>query len=250
MILDLFEKAIREKRCVTVVHRGTTRRVAPHAVGFTSDGVPAAFVFQYAGDTEDALPLCRACRCKALRRKDYSEVRQALGEHLKKRRRQLGLLQREAAVRMEICKEACTNWEKDKTKPVAAQFRPVVTFLGYDPSPQARTMAERVEAKRRGLGVTFDQIAGHLGWDPATLSRYLNGTWRIPANRMAALELLLSARSTDLTDIHRLPRRLHRSGRVASIQGTRPLTDHVRSRDPKPTSPCFIVSRRTTYGTR
>jgi hypothetical protein len=28
------------------------------------------------------------------------------------------------------------NWESGKTKPVAAQFRPVVAFLGYDPTPQ------------------------------------------------------------------------------------------------------------------
>ena len=66
---------------------------------------------------------------------------------------------------MDILTETFANWEKDKTKPVAAQFQPVVTFLGYDPSPEARTLAERVEAKRRGLSVTFDQIAGHLGWD-------------------------------------------------------------------------------------
>jgi hypothetical protein len=86
----------------------------------------------------------------------------------------------------------------------------------YDPPPEARTLAERVEAKRRRLGVTFDQIAGYLGWDPATLTRYLNGTWRIPANRMAALELLLSVKSTELTEIHRLPRRPRRSGRSPS----------------------------------
>ena len=153
---------------------------------------------------------------KALRKKDYSEVPQTLGEHLKKRRRQLGLLQREVAVRMGICKETYASWEKDKTKPVAAQFRPVITFLGYDPTPEARTLAESVEAKRRGLGVTFDQIAGHLGWDPATLTRYLNGTWRIPANRMAALELLLSAKNSNLTDIYRLTRRLRRSRRAGS----------------------------------
>jgi hypothetical protein len=70
----------------------------------------------------------------------------------------------------------------------------VVQFLGYDPTP---TLAERLEAKRRGLGVTFDQITGYPGWDPATLTQYLNGTWRIPANRMAALEFLLSAKSSD-----------------------------------------------------
>jgi transcriptional regulator with XRE-family HTH domain len=150
---------------------------------------------------------------KSLRKKDYSETPQTLGEHLKKRRRELGLLQREAAKCMAIHTETYLNWEKDKTKPVAAQFRPVVTFLGYDPMPEARTLGERLEARRRGVGVTFDQLAGYLGWDPATLTRYLNGTWRIPESRMAALELLLSAKSTDLTDLHRLPRRLRRSCR-------------------------------------
>ncbi|MDP2378282.1 XRE family transcriptional regulator [Reyranella sp.] len=153
---------------------------------------------------------------KALRPKDYSETPRTLGEHLKKRRRQLGVLQREAAAQMGILTETFANWENGKTEPVAAQFRPVIEFIGYDPTPEARTLTERVEAKRRGLSVTFDQIAGHLGWDPATLTRYLNGTWRIPASRMAALELLLSAKTMDLTDIHRLPRRPRRSGRSAS----------------------------------
>jgi transcriptional regulator with XRE-family HTH domain len=166
----------------------------------------------------DALPFCREVplTLKALRPKDYSETPQTLGQHLKKRRRELGLLQREAASQMGVCKATYVNWENDKAKPVTAQFKPVVQFVGYDPTPEARTLAERLEAKRRDLGVTFDQIAGYLGWDPATLTRYLNGTWRIPANRMAALELLLSAKSTDLTDIHRLPRRLRRSCRSAS----------------------------------
>jgi transcriptional regulator with XRE-family HTH domain len=117
---------------------------------------------------------------------------------------------------MGILTETYGNWERGKTEPVAAHFRPVVGFLGYDPTPEARTLAEHLEAKRRRLGVTFDQIAGYLGWDPATLIRYLNGTWRIPANRMSALELLLSAKITDLTDIHRLPRQPRRSGRSPS----------------------------------
>jgi hypothetical protein len=45
------------------------------------------------------VPFCRQTpfTLKALRAKDYSENPQTLGEHLKKRRRQLGLLQRETA---------------------------------------------------------------------------------------------------------------------------------------------------------
>lgn len=99
------------------------------------------------------------------------------------------------------------NWERDKTVPVTTCFRPVVTFLGYDPTPEPATLAERLNAKRRALGVTLEQVAKHLGWDPGTLTRYFNGTWPIPDHRMAVLERLLSAESKNLSTI-RLPRRL------------------------------------------
>jgi len=87
-----------------------------------------------------AVPFCRQTplTLKALRAKDYSENPQNLGEHLKKRRRELGLLQREAAERMGIQRDTYVNWEKDKTSPVASQFRPVVAFLGYDPTPRPK----------------------------------------------------------------------------------------------------------------
>jgi transcriptional regulator with XRE-family HTH domain len=142
-----------------------------------------------------------------LRTKDYSEVPQTLGQHLKRRRRELDLLQREAAERMGIGKETYANWEKDKTTPVASQFRPVVTFLGYDPSSPPATLKERVVAKRRALGVTFDQVANHLGWDSGTLTRYLNSTWSIPAARAVVLDAFLGAPASDLRSIHQLPRR-------------------------------------------
>jgi transcriptional regulator with XRE-family HTH domain len=114
-----------------------------------------------------------------------------LGEHLKKRRKELGLLQREAAERMGVSTETVANWEKGKTKPVAAQFRPIVQFLGYDPSPEPTTLAGRLEAKRRQLGMTFEQVAGYLGWDEGSLRRYLKGTWRLSCERAGALEKFL-----------------------------------------------------------
>ena len=144
---------------------------------------------------------------KALRKKDYSEEPKTLGEHLKKRRKELGLLQREAGERMGVSKETVANWEKDKTKPVPSQFKPVVAFLGYDPSTAPVTLKDRLAAKRRGLGVTFDQVANHLGWDGGTLTRYLDGTWSIPAARAAALDAFLGAPASDLRSIHQLPRR-------------------------------------------
>lgn len=108
--------------------------------------------------------------------KDYSEAPQTLGEHLKKRRRELGLFQREAAERMGVAVETLINWEKDRTEPIASRFRPAIDFLGYDPTPEPRTLGERLDAKRRRTGMTISEVAKHLGWDDGTLTRYLNGT--------------------------------------------------------------------------
>jgi transcriptional regulator with XRE-family HTH domain len=155
------------------------------------------------------VPFCRQTpfTLKALRAKDYSENPETLGGHLKKRRRRLGLLQREAAERMGIGTDTYANWEKGKTEPVASQFRPVVAFLGYDPTPAPETLSERLKAKRRQLGVTFAQVARYLKWDPGTLTRYLNGTWRMPSARADQLMVFLSASEADLATVLHLPRR-------------------------------------------
>ena len=155
------------------------------------------------------MPFCRQTPLtfKALRAKDYSQNPQTLGQHLKKRRRQLGLLQREAAEMMGVSTDTVVNWEKDKTEPVAAQFRPIVAFLGYDPTPEAQTLADRLEAKQRTLGASLAQVARHLGWDPGSLKRYLDGTWRISSDRRDILEAFLNTDDAALAGVHSLKRR-------------------------------------------
>jgi transcriptional regulator with XRE-family HTH domain len=130
-----------------------------------------------------------------------------LGEHLKKRRRKLGLLQREAAAQMGILTETFADWENGKAEPVAAQFRPVMEFLGCDPTPAPKTLAERVEAKRRALGITFEQAAKYLGWDPRSSTRYLNGTWALSPTRADELKSLLALDGKAAETIPRTPRR-------------------------------------------
>jgi transcriptional regulator with XRE-family HTH domain len=102
---------------------------------------------------------------------------------------------------MGIGTETYSHWEKGRTKPVATQFRPVLDFLGYDPTPAPTTLAERLQAKRRELGVTFAEVARYLGWDPGTLTRYLNGTWRMPPTRAVLLEEFLAANEVKVAPI-------------------------------------------------
>jgi transcriptional regulator with XRE-family HTH domain len=155
------------------------------------------------------VPFCRQTplTLKVLRSKDYFENPQTLGQHLKKRRRELGLLQRATAEILGVSTDTVVNWEKDKTKPMPAQFRPVVALLGYDPTPEPQTLVERLEAKQRRLGASLAQVARYLGWDPGSLRRYLDGTWRISLARRATLEAFLDAENGALAGVHLLKRR-------------------------------------------
>jgi transcriptional regulator with XRE-family HTH domain len=83
----------------------------------------------------------------------------------------------------------------------------VVAFLGYDPAPAPTTLTDRLEAKRRLLGVTIEQVARHLGWDPGSLRRYLDGTWHLSSERQALLEAFLDASPETLPAIYKLRRR-------------------------------------------
>ena len=60
-----------------------------------------------------------------------------------------------------VSAETIATWEKGNSKPVAAQLKPLLAFLGY------AHPAERAEAKQRVQGVSLAQIARQLGWDPA-----------------------------------------------------------------------------------
>jgi len=108
---------------------------------------------------------------------------------------------------MGVSAETVANWENGKIEPVAAQFQPVVVFLGYDPTPEPKTLAERLAAKQRRLGASLAQIARHLGWDPGSLRRYLDGTWGISPDRRTLLEAFLNAKDEALVGLRSLKRR-------------------------------------------
>lgn len=117
---------------------------------------------------------------------------------------------------MGVSAETVGNWEKDKTKAIPSQFKPVVTFLGYDPTPVTASLAERFEAKRRSLGVTVDQAAQYLGWDEGSLRRYLRGQWRLSRERADGLEQFLNLDQVKGAAVLVLPRRRWRSGKPST----------------------------------
>jgi len=99
-----------------------------------------------------------------------------LGDHLRKRRLDLGLLQRDAARQLSINEMTLCNWETKRTSPQLRFIARIVAYLGYSPyQPQSDSLGKRILAHRRFLGLSQKELAWQLGLDPSTLGRWESG---------------------------------------------------------------------------
>jgi len=113
---------------------------------------------------------------KVLKPKETDFESQTLGEHIKKRRLELKLTQKEAGQQLGVSLETILNWEKGKTTPPIPYLPAIHSFLGYDPYPPSTTIiGERLLARRRQEGWTQRHCAEFLGVDPTTLGDWEKG---------------------------------------------------------------------------
>ena len=113
---------------------------------------------------------------KALKPKETDFAPISLGEHLKKKRLELGLTQKVAGTHLGVTSCTVTNWERGLRKPVIQHLPAICQFLGYDPEPpMPSTLAEWLAAKRRQFGWTQRVAAQNLGVDPSTWSAWEHG---------------------------------------------------------------------------
>jgi transcriptional regulator with XRE-family HTH domain len=58
---------------------------------------------------------------------------QTIGEHLKKRRLDLGLDQQQVAEQIGVTWMSVSNWERGIYRPSKRAMQSIIAFLGYDP---------------------------------------------------------------------------------------------------------------------
>jgi transcriptional regulator with XRE-family HTH domain len=124
---------------------------------------------------------------KVVRKVGKRKAPKTLGEHVRERRLQLGLLQREVAEQIGVGEVTVTHWETNQTSlPPIATMPAIIRFLGYDPTPKAENLSERMKAYRRRHGLPIKEAAAKLGVDEDTW-----GSWErkgeIPWKRHQAL---------------------------------------------------------------
>jgi transcriptional regulator with XRE-family HTH domain len=116
-----------------------------------------------------------------------------VGDHLRKRRHELGLRQKDVAAELHVNEFTVCGWENDK-KTASVRYLPrIIEFLGYDPFPEPRTLGERIASRRRALGLSRKRLAKELHMDEMTLARLENEAVRFRGRLPTVLQEFLSS---------------------------------------------------------
>ena len=120
-----------------------------------------------------ALPFCHVTlTTRTPEAKALLQPPQTLGEHLNRRRRDLGLTQRQAADRLAVCVATYASWESGEFNPSIRLYPSVCGFLGSWPVPDtSQALGTRLAAWRRSNGLSAAEAARLAGLDPGTVGR-------------------------------------------------------------------------------
>ena len=98
-----------------------------------------------------------------------------VGDHIRKRRLGLKVYQKDVAAQIGVDETSIHNWETNVSQPSLEYMPAIIDFLGYDPLPPAKTVAEKLVRQRTSLGLSQKESAQRLGVDPSTLARWERG---------------------------------------------------------------------------
>jgi transcriptional regulator with XRE-family HTH domain len=108
--------------------------------------------------------------------RSYPNELKTIGDHLKKRRLDLKMLQKEVAERFGTTVCTVRNWEKNRSSPSLIFIPRIIRFLGYTPCDTSnQDFGKKITAKRRSLGLRQKDLAKIIGVDPSTIRYWEKG---------------------------------------------------------------------------
>jgi len=133
---------------------------------------------------------------KSLKSKEPDVPPQTVGQHIKKRRRELKLTQKGAAARIGVTPATVLNWENGLSQPKAEHLPVIRNFLDYDADHSRQSsIAEHLRRSREALGWSQRRAAQESGIDPSTWS-----SWEAGGTIMAKAHRALVARFVGLPE--------------------------------------------------
>ena len=119
--------------------------------------------------------------------KELTEEPVTLGDHLRRRRLELGLYQRDAAVKIGVTASTIWNWEHGWTIDLR-HIPQVIEFLGYNPIPCPDDLMERLAWYKLVKGLPLEELGAVMGRDPEQLSDWCQGSALLSTPRVTVIE--------------------------------------------------------------
>ena len=106
---------------------------------------------------------------------NYPKELNTLGDHLRKRRLDLGLLQQDVAQQLGVTAGTVWQWERNRKEPETRSLPAVIAFLGYQPIPPSHSFPEALRTLRRAAGLSQEQLAQRARIDESTIAKWERG---------------------------------------------------------------------------
>jgi transcriptional regulator with XRE-family HTH domain len=129
------------------------------------------------------------------RKPGYPASLVTIGDHIRKRRLDLGLFQRQVAAQIGVDEASVLNWEKGGMKPEIRHLPAIIRFLGYNPLPEPDALKARLVWARSSRGLSRVACARLLGVDPLTMARWETGRGKLSDRHLETLQKLFKAGS-------------------------------------------------------
>ena len=98
------------------------------------------------------------------------------GDHIKKKRIDLNLFQKDVAELIGVQTDSIVNWELNRFTPQVHQLPKIIEFLGYVPfGITGDTFSSKVKAFRKKRGLSQRKLATLWGVDQTTIRDWENG---------------------------------------------------------------------------
>lgn len=125
----------------------------------------------------------------------YPEKPVSIGDHIRKKRMELKLLQKDVAVICRVTEDCITNWEKNRTLPQIKFFPHIINFLGYLPfEVDKSTLAGKLKAHRYTNGLSQKQLGKILKVNGATICSWELAEFKPQKEMLAKLKEILEGK--------------------------------------------------------
>lgn len=131
----------------------------------------------------------------------YPANPQTIGEHIRKRRMDRGLLQKEVAEQIGVTEDCITLWESNKSNPHVSYYPKIIDFLGYLPIEfDTSTLTGRIKEYRYKHGLTQEDLALNLKINESTVYHIEKGTHKPSVKTLTRLLEMLNPDSLCIQD--------------------------------------------------